>query len=127
MRFFWASPNIHWYNNTKTEKYLSCYLFLSLLEQVVYFPQIDHYSIIFIIYSYLQKLSKIDVLKNFPKFTGKHLFRIRFWSARSLLLFNMRLWHRYFLVNFTKLSRTTFLQSTSGLLLLYLWNISVIS
>ena len=41
--------------------------------------------------------------------------------------FNERLRHRYFLVNFAKLSRIPFLQTTLGLLLLYLLNIFVIS
>ena len=40
------------------------------------------------------------VLRNFTKFTGKHLCQ--------------RLWHTYFSVNFAKFLRTTFLQNTSG-------------
>ena len=51
-------------------------------------------------------------LRNFTKFTGKHLYQ-------SLLL-KKRLWHRCFPVNFAKFLKTLFLQNTSGRLLLYL-------
>ena len=54
---------------------------------------------------------KKGVLKNFTKFTGKHL-------ARPSTLLNKRLQHRCFPKNFVKLSRTTFIQNTSGRLLL---------
>ena len=40
--------------------------------------------------------------------------------------FNKRLQYRCLLVNFTKLSRKPFLRNTLKLLLLYLWNISII-
>ena len=90
-----------------------CYLFLSLWKQVVYFHETNHCNIL----SYLQpfKFFKIGVNKNFVKFIGKHLcwslcFLKRdsdtgtvFWILRNL--------------------RTSFLKNTSGLLLLYLWNI----
>ena len=49
-----------------------------------------------------------DNLENFTKLTGKHLFQ-------SLFL----IWHRCFPVRFAKFSRTSFLQNTSGRLLLY--------
>ena len=83
-----------------------------------------------IIYSYFQKFFKIGVLKNFLEFTGKHLCRSFFLISQEQVacyFLNMRLWHRCFLVNFVKLSRTPFLQTTLRLLLLYLLNISVIS
>ena len=47
---------------------------------------------------------KIGVLKNFSKFTGKHLF--------------LSLWHRCFPVNFEKFLQTSFLRNGSGQLLL---------
>ena len=50
------------------------------------------------------------VLRNFAKFTGKHL-------CQSLLL-KKRLWHMCFPENFVKFLRTSFLQNTSGRLLL---------
>ena len=49
---------------TKVDKYSSCYLFLSLSGQVVYFHKADYYCTIWvIIYSYLQKFFNIGVLK----------------------------------------------------------------
>ena len=45
---------------TKADKYSSCYLFLSLSGQVVYFFEADYYCTIlrYYIYSYLQKFFK---------------------------------------------------------------------
>ena len=74
---------------------------------------------------------KKAALKNFPKFTGKHLrqslffnkvagfrpatlFKKRLWLA---ILLKIRLWHRCFPVNFVKFLRTHFLQNPSGWLL----------
>ena len=51
-------------------------------------------------------------LRNFVKFTGKHLCQKRDSEKR--------LWHRCFPVNFAKFLRTPFLQSTSGRLILEL-------
>ena len=51
-------------------------------------------------------------LRNFAKFTGKHLYQ------RPETLLKNRPWHRYFPMNFTKFLRTPFLQNTSGQLLL---------
>ena len=59
---------------------------------------------------------KKDVLRNFTKFTGKHLCQ----SLRPATLLKKRLWQRYFPVNFAKFLRTPFLQNTSGWLLLNL-------
>ena len=65
---------------------------------------------------------KNGVLKNFSKFTGKHLCQRLFfnqvagWSAATLL--KKGFWHRCFPVNFAKFLRTPFLQNPSGLLLL---------
>ena len=66
-------------------------------------------------------------LRNFTKFTGKHLcqslvgivldMKLSF-IDQPATLFKKRLWHRYFLVNFQKFLRTPFLQNTSGRLLL---------
>ena len=53
------------------------------------------------------------VLRNFPKFTGKHLCQHLFFNS-----FKKRLWHRCFAVNFAKFLRTPFLQNTPGRLLL---------
>ena len=55
------------------------------------------------------------VLKKLPKFTGKHLRQNLFYN-KSLL--KKRLWRKCFSVNFAKFLRKTFLQNTSGRLLL---------
>ena len=52
------------------------------------------------------------VLRNFTKFTGKHL--CLHLCLRPATLLKKRLWHRCFLVNFAKFLRTPLLQSTSG-------------
>ena len=58
-----------------------------------------------------QVFFKIDVLKNFANFTGKH-------QCWSLFLIKLQAWgrlqHRCFPVKFTRFSRTSFLQNTSG-------------
>ena len=56
------------------------------------------------------------VLRNFTKFTGKHLCQ----NLRPATLSNKRLWHRCFSVKFAKFLRTAFLQNTSWRLLLNL-------
>ena len=57
------------------------------------------------------------VLKNFVKFTWKHLCR----SLKPATLLKKRLRLSYFPVNFTKFLRTPFLQNTSRRLLLWIW------
>ena len=61
---------------------------------------------------------KKRVLRNFAKFTGKHLCKSIFFNTVAVLkpatLFKKRLWHRCFPVNFTKFLRTPFLQNTTG-------------
>ena len=63
------------------------------------------------------------VLRNFAKFTGKHLCQCLFFNKvvglRTTTLLKKRLWHRCFPVNFAKFLRTPFLQNTPGRLLLY--------
>ena len=58
-----------------------------------------------------------SVLKNFAKFTGKHLCRSLFVNTdaglRPISLLK-RLWHRCFPLNFAKFLRTPYLQSTSS-------------
>ena len=61
------------------------------------------------------------VLRNFGKFTGKHLCQSLFVNkvvGRPATLLKKRLWHRCFPMNFAKFLRTPFLQNTSGRLLL---------
>ena len=65
---------------------------------------------------------KKDFLRNFAKFTGKHmcqgLFFNKVTSMRHATLLRKRLWNRCFSVKFTKFLRTPFLQNTSRRLLL---------
>ena len=62
------------------------------------------------------------VLRNFAKFTGKHLCQSFFFNKvaglRHATLLKKRLWHRCFPVNFVKFLRRPFLQNTSARLLL---------
>ena len=62
------------------------------------------------------------VLRNFAKFTGKHLCQSLFFNKvaglRPEFLLKKRFWHRCFPVNFAKFLRTPFLQNTSERLLL---------
>ena len=53
---------------------------------------------------------KKGVLRDFTKFTRKHLYQ----SLRPATLLTKRLGQRYSFVNFAKFLRTTFLQNTSG-------------
>ena len=65
---------------------------------------------------------KKGVLGNFTKFTEKNqcqgLFFNKVAGLRPATLLKKRLWHRCFPVNFVKVVRTSFLQNTSGRLLL---------
>ena len=62
------------------------------------------------------------VLRNFAKFTGKHLCQSlllnKVAGLRLATLLKKRPWHRCFPVNFAKFLRTLFSQNTSGRLLL---------
>ena len=64
------------------------------------------------------------VLRNFTKFTGKHLYQSLFFNKvaglRPATLLKKRRWHRCFPVNFVKFLRTPFLKNNSRWLLLYL-------
>ena len=70
-----------------------------------------------------------DVLRNFAKFTWKHLCQGLFMSGPKASTFlKKRLWHRCFPGNSAKLLKTPFLQNTSGKLLLFRVNrVSVIT
>ena len=65
---------------------------------------------------------KIGVLRNFTKFTGKHLCQSLSLNKVAVLspatLSKKRLCHRCFPVNFVKFLRIPFLQNTCGRLLL---------
>ena len=61
---------------------------------------------------------KKDVLRNFAKFTGKHLCQSLFFNKvaglRPATLLKKRLWQRCFPMNFLRFLRTPLLQNTSG-------------
>ena len=75
------------------------------------------------IFQYLNRSSRPEVfwkkgvVRNFAKFTGKHLCQSLFLNKVAGLL-KKRLWHRYFPVNFVKFARTPFLTKHLGWLLL---------
>ena len=64
------------------------------------------------------------VLRNFAKFTGKHVYQSLFFNnvagLRSATLLKKRLWHRRFTVNFSKLLIIPFLTEHLRWLLLYI-------
>ena len=70
---------------------------------------------------------KKGVLRNFTKFTGKHLCQSLFFNEvtglRPAILLKKRLWHRCFPMNFVKFSRTPFYVGHLWRLLLPLENI----
>ena len=78
-----------------------------------------------------QVFCKKGVLRNFAKFTGKHLCQSLFFnkvpSLRAATLLKKRLWYWCFPKNFTKFQRTPFLQNTSGRLVLIIVIITKIS
>ena len=88
---------------------------------------------IFYFFSPFQKQSPGDVckkgaLRNFAKFTGKHMCQSRFlikFQALALQLYSKRDWHRGFLVNFAKFLRTPFLIELLHCLLLPFANINL--
>ena len=67
---------------------------------------------------------KKRVLRNFAKFTGKHLCQSLFFSRvagqRPVTSLKKRLWHRCFLVNIAKFIRTPFLKEHLWWMLLLL-------
>ena len=63
--------------------------------------------------SFPEVFCRKGVLRNFAKFTGKHLCQSLFFNKvaglRSVTLLKKRLWHRCFPVNFAKFLRIPFL------------------
>ena len=92
--------------------------FVSVPFQLIYYVSFFPYR------SSDQKCSvKKGVLRNFAKFTGKHLCQSLFFNkvaGASCNVIKKRLWHRCFPVNFAKFLRTPFSQNASGRLLLSL-------
>ena len=72
----------------------------------------------------------IDDLRDFVKFTGKHLCQSLFFNKvaglRPATLLKKRLWHRCFPVKFVKVLRTTFfIERLSWLLLLLVAQVAI--
>ena len=61
---------------------------------------------------------KKSVLRNFAKFTRKHLYQRLLFNKVFINFFIKSLWHSCFPVNFVKFLWATFLKNTSGRLLL---------
>ena len=103
------SRNYHFY----TVVYFIFLRFL-LKQTVLIAPKIDKSS-------HQRCVHKKSVLKNFGKFTGKHLCQSLFFNKVAGLgpptSLKKKLGHRFFPVNFMKFLRTPFLQNTSGRLL----------
>ena len=75
---------------------------------------------------YSEVFCEKGVLRNFAKFTGKHLCKSLFFNKvaglRPATLLKKRLWHRCFSVNFAKFLRTPFLTEHLRWLLLIISN-----
>ena len=103
--------HIRWHSSAKADKYSSCYLFLSLLEQVIFFTKQIIVLFWVIIYSYLQRFFKIGVFKTLYTFHRKTtVLEFLFDQPIACNVFDKRLQHRRFLVDIGKLSRTPTLQ-----------------
>ena len=109
----------------ETEIFFSLFFF-ALFVLIVLFFVVVVFSNGFMTYWYSEAatggvLSK-KVLKDFAKFTGKHLCQSLFFNKvagfRPATLLKKRVWHRCFPVNFAKFLWTPFLQNTSWRLLL---------
>ena len=61
--------------------------------------------------SHPELFCKKGVLRNFAKFTGKHLCQSLFFDKRVSLL-KKRLWHRVFSSEFCEISKNTFFKKT---------------
>ena len=68
-----------------------------------------------------EEFCKKTFLRNFGKFTGKHLCQSllfnKGWGIRPATLLKKKLWHRCFPVNYAKFLRSTFHRTPPGLLL----------
>ena len=118
--------HIHWYSKRKLTNTPA--LILSYLCRGRWFIFMKQIIVLIwaIIYSCLQKFFKTRVLKTLHNSQKNIGVGGSFKSARACYFFDTRLQPKCFLENFGKLSITPFLQSTLKLLLLILWNISVI-
>ena len=84
---------------------------------IMFYKLFNANSTIFLFFrsSHLEMFCKKSALRNFAKFTGKHLCQDLFFDKVA----GLRLWHRCFSVNFVKFLRTHFLTEHVQWLLLY--------
>ena len=98
-----------------TSKILYCERLANLFENISSRPEV---------------FCKKGVLRNFTKFTGKHLCQSLFLNKVATLrpstLSRKRLWHRCFPVNFAKFLRTSFIKEHLWWLLLKILTISAV-
>ena len=87
---------------------------------------LSNFSLLIIFKSRHPEVWKKGVLRNFAKFTGKHLCQSLFFQQgcryQPTNLLKRRLWHRYFSVNFAKFLWTPFLTEDLRWLLLNVVN-----
>ena len=103
---------IRWYSNTKASKYSSCYLFLSLSGQVVYFHETDRSS------HRRCSVKKVflEISQNSQENTCARNSSLIKWHAWNFI--NKVSLAQVLPVNYAKFLRTNFLQNASGRLLL---------
>ena len=90
------------------------------------FTRRDLKPLTFLVLSYLQPFAVV-VLQNSCSSKKTTMSESLFNQPAVCYVFDKNLQYKRFLVNFVKLLRTQFFQNSSGLLLLYLWKLSVIS
>ena len=103
--------------NDSSQNWSSKYDINSLIELSFLFYFFGYFVFLFNVLHDSEKWTSVarrssvrrGVLRNFAKFTGKHLRQILFFNKVA----KKRFWHRCFPLNFTKLLWTLFLQNTS--------------
>ena len=99
----------------------TCFILNNKHLKIIFFS-IFYVSILPIRSSHSDVFCKKGVLRNFAKFTGKHLCQCLFFNKAAGLssanLLKKRLWHRCFPVNFAKFLRAPFVKEHLRWLLL---------
>ena len=104
VKFFWSHPIF-------ISLFLIISVFISGPVQFLFIYQLQ--NPIQLRSSHPEVFCKKGVLKNFAKFTGKHLCKRLFFNKVAGSL-KKSLWHKCFHVNFAKFLRTHFLQNSFG-------------
>ena len=113
---FWHLCQIHTFSNSLNDKEMitSHFFMIKMLRLWSYnFQKQPH-----VLWKQRRYSMKKAVLRNFAKFTGKHLCRSLFFNnvtgLRPATLLKKRLWHSYFPVNFAKFLGTPFFRTPLG-------------